>query len=200
MPHPGRSNAAEDYPAAAPPSGRPSDRDAADRIDQLHAAGDALDEVLGDAQRFASRESRRVRSRGRLVLFVDDSQDARDLGEAVLNGRGFHVEQATDGVEAVEKAAVLLPDVIVMDFDMPAMNGGEAARRLASDERTRSIPVVMVSGAAECVPREVRLGCAAFLVKPCPPEELATILHLIVAARGDTPSDPGLFDRPTPTE
>lgn len=123
----------------------------------------------------------------------------------VLSQQGFRIEQAADGAQAVEKASALRPDVIVMDYEMPIMNGGEAVRCLAADDRTRSIPVVMVSGAADRVPREVRLGCAAFLAKPCSPDDLSTLLHLIVAARSDaraprSGSQPSLAALPEPAE
>jgi len=174
--------------SAAFPSEPPSEISVANRIGQLHAAGEALQEVLHDAQRFAARASRRVPARERVVLLVDDSSDTRDLGEIGLSRQGFHVEQAADGLEGVKKAIALVPDVIVMDFEMPVMNGGEAVRRLASDDRTRSIPVVMVSGAPDRVSREVRLACAAFLAKPCSADDLGTLLHLIIGARGAAPA------------
>jgi CheY-like chemotaxis protein len=63
------------------------------------------------------------------------------------------------------------------------MDGGEAVRRLGADERTRGIPVLMISAYADRVPRDLRLGCAAFLAKPCDIDELSGLLHLIVSVR-----------------
>ena len=117
------------------------------------------------------------------MLVVDDSADTRLLYEEALRFSGFRVEQACDGEEAVERARSLQPDVIVMDFAMPKLDGGQAARRLSEDERTRSIPVLLLSAYADLVPRDVRLHCAAFLAKPCELDALCTLLHLIVAAR-----------------
>ncbi len=181
--HRNGSNAAAAALAAFPVE-PPSEINIANRIGELRASGEALEEVLRDARRFAARASRRVPSSERVVLLVDDSEDTLELGELVLSRAGFHVEQAADGAQAVEKAIETLPDVIVMDYEMPIMNGAEAVRRLDSDERTRGIPVVMVSGAPDRVPRDVRLHCAAFLAKPCSADELGTLLHLIIAARG----------------
>jgi CheY-like chemotaxis protein len=150
------------------------------RIEELRAAGEALDVVLRDAKRFVGKAA--LAGARHLVLVVDDDADARELLAIRLRDLGFRVEEAGDGVDAVEKAATLRPDVIVMDYAMPRMNGGDAARQMAADPHTQSIPVLLLSGYPEVVPREVRLGCAAFLAKPCDPEELASLLHLMIAA------------------
>ena len=150
------------------------------RIDELRAAGDALDVVLRDAKRFVGKAA--LAGARHLVLVADDDAAARELLASRLRDLGFRVEEAGDGVDAVAKAATLRPDVIVMDYAMPGMNGGDAARQIAADPNTRTIPVLLLSDYPEVVPREVRLGCAAFLIKPCEPEELASLLHLMVAA------------------
>jgi CheY-like chemotaxis protein len=121
---------------------------------------------------------------------VDDVLENRDLYAIGLGASDFEVHTAADGAEAVAMAIALRPDVIVLDFAMPNMDGGEAARRLAADERTRAIPIVMLSAFADLVPREVRLGCAAFLAKPCLAEDLAALLKLIVAARDPAAAEP----------
>lgn len=150
------------------------------RIEELRAAGEALDVVLRDARSFVGRAA--LAGARHMVLVVDDDADARDMLAHGLRDLGFRVEHAGDGADAVAKAPDLRPDVIVMDYAMPAMDGGEAARRLAADERTRSIPILLLSGYPEVIPRDVRLGCAAFLAKPCDPEELGALLHLMIAA------------------
>ena len=73
-----------------------------------------------------------------LVLLVDDSEDNREVYAQYLTMSGFRVEIAVDGVEAVEKAASLKPDVIVMDLSMPRLDGWEATRQIkAAPETTR---------------------------------------------------------------
>jgi CheY-like chemotaxis protein len=116
------------------------------------------------------------------VLVVDDDAETRELLARGLSDLGFRVEQAADGTEGVAKASALQPDAIVMDYTMPGMDGGEAARQIAADPRTRSVPVVLLSGYPEMIPRKVRLGRAAFLAKPCEPQELGALLHLMIAA------------------
>jgi two-component system cell cycle response regulator DivK len=140
-----------------------------ERLLALRAAGEVLDGVLRDARRFARAARARPRpERGaHLVLVVEDQPEARELYQIALRSDGFRVAGAADGAEAVEKAIALAPDIIVMDFAMPGVDGGEAVRRLGADERTRSAPVLLISAFAERVPRDLRLQCAAFLSKPC---------------------------------
>jgi chemosensory pili system protein ChpA (sensor histidine kinase/response regulator) len=119
-----------------------------------------------------------------VVLFVDDAEDTREVAALVLGQEGYRVALAADGLEAVAQAGAILPDAIVMDFEMPVMDGGKAMRCLASNEQTVRIPVVMISGAVDRVPADVRLGCAGLLAKPFSADDLAQLLHLVIAARG----------------
>jgi two-component system, cell cycle response regulator DivK len=109
-----------------------------------------------------------------LVLVVDDYQDAREMYAEYLSFSGFRVVEAGTGTEAVEKALALRPDVILMDLSLPGMDGWAATRQLKSDERTRRIPVVALTGHALAGASEgARLaGCDAFVTKPCLPDEL----------------------------
>lgn len=109
-----------------------------------------------------------------LVLVVDDYQDAREMYAEYLAYSGFRVAEATNGVEALEKAFELLPDVILMDLSLPGMDGWAATRRLKTDERTRRIPVVALTGHALAGASESarQAGCDAFVTKPCLPDEL----------------------------
>ena len=163
------------------PSEPRSEPGAARRIEELRASGETLEVAL----RRAHSVARRTTSPRPVALVADDVAENRDLYAIGLADSEFEVHTAADGAEAVEKAIAMQPDVIVLDFAMPNVDGGEAARRLAADPRTRAIPIVMVSAYADRVPREVRLGCAAFLAKPCLAEDLAALLQLIVAARAE---------------
>jgi two-component system, cell cycle response regulator DivK len=109
-----------------------------------------------------------------LVLVVDDYQDAREMYAEYLSFSGFRVVEAGTGTEAVEKALALRPDVILMDLSLPGMDGWAATRQLKSDDRTKGIPVVALTGHALAGASEgARLaGCDAFVTKPCLPDEL----------------------------
>jgi CheY-like chemotaxis protein len=117
----------------------------------------------------------------RLVLLVDDCQDTRELYAEYLELSGFDVKEAEDGIVAVDQAVRVLPDVIVMDMSLPRLDGREAARQLRADERTRSIPLVIISGYdIDNLPKSDGLW-DQYLGKPCPPEKLVSVIGRLVA-------------------
>jgi two-component system, cell cycle response regulator DivK len=123
-----------------------------------------------------------------LVLIVEDYQDAREMYAAYLHFSGFDVAEATNGVEAIDKANELMPDIVLMDLALPRMDGWEATRRLKSDERTSHIPIVALTGHALAGFAEGarQAGCDAFVTKPCLPDALVgEIRRLLEAQAGD---------------
>ena len=117
-----------------------------------------------------------------VVLVADDDDESRGLSAAFLMQCGFQVLQARNGAIALDMAAVHDPDVIVMDLDMPVMGGVETIERLKSDDRTRAIPVVVLSGSiATNHFKAERAGCAAYLVKPCDPVDLESVVRGVAA-------------------
>jgi two-component system, cell cycle response regulator DivK len=122
-----------------------------------------------DSRRMADRDTDSP-----LVLVVDDFDDNREMFTEFLSFSGFRVAQAATGREALERAFSLLPDLILMDLSLPELDGLEATRCLKSDERTKRIPVLALTGHAVAGhSRDARAaGCAAFLTKPCLPEVL----------------------------
>jgi two-component system, cell cycle response regulator DivK len=124
------------------------------------------------------------------VLVVDDLRDMRELYKEFLDLNGFQVVQAANGIEALSVAQSVRPAAIVMDLEMPAMGGSEATRALKQDERTKSIPIIVLTGSS----RESQLseakaaGCAALLRKPCMPEVLLEAIRHVL--RGEpVPND-----------
>ena len=115
-----------------------------------------------------------------LVLVVDDGPEARDLYCAYLEFHGFGAEAAEDGPSGIAMALATAPDAIVLDFSMPRMDGAEVLHRLKADERTRGIPVIMVTAVPELVGRDARARCAAFLEKPCEPDRLMETIEALV--------------------
>jgi putative two-component system response regulator len=83
------------------------------------------------------------------VLIVDDEPDIREALGQVMQGEGYTVLRAGDGLEALETVAAHEVDLVLLDLQMPRMNGEETCRRLKSDPRTRLIPVVMHTGVSE---------------------------------------------------
>ena len=119
-----------------------------------------------------------------LVLIVDDYQDAREMYAEYLEYSGYRVAEARNGLEAVEKAFALHPALILMDLSLPVMDGWEATRRLKSDARTRSIPVVALTGhALDGHSREAQdAGCDAYVTKPCLPDALVREVQRVLAS------------------
>jgi CheY-like chemotaxis protein len=101
-----------------------------------------------------------------------------------LKDAGFRVEQAHNGLQALERAFDLMPDAILTDLNIPGIDGYELTRRLKTDARTAPIPVLAVTGYepfAQDPSRADRAGCDAVLPKPCAPEDLEQILTALIA-------------------
>lgn len=128
-----------------------------------------------------------------LVLVVEDYQDAREMYAAYLQFSGYRVEEATNGLEAIEKTLELLPDIILMDLALPKMDGWEATRRLKTDERTKHIPIVALTGHALAGYAEGarQAGCDAFVTKPCLPDALVAEIQRMLATRGPRQNSQG---------
>jgi len=120
---------------------------------------------------------------GALVLVVEDYQDAREMYPAYLQFSGYRVEEATNGLEAIEKAIELTPDIILMDLALPKVDGWEATKRLKSDPRTRHIPIVALTGHALAGFAEGarEAGCDAFVTKPCLPDALVAEIRRMLS-------------------
>src|SRR5215475_11886731 len=103
------------------------------------------------------------------VLVVDDYLDGREMVAEYLAFRGFTVCEASDGIEALELARRIQPEIVLMDLRMPGMDGWEATRRLKRDPKTCHIPVVALT--AHALTTEINTareaGCDAVIAKPC---------------------------------
>lgn len=117
------------------------------------------------------------------VLVVDDDEAIVRLARHVLAKRGFDVEIAVDGEEALEKARSLKPDVIVSDVMMPKVDGLELIRSLRADPAFALVPVIFLSalGSTEDRLKGLRLGADDYLPKPFHLEELA--MRVAIAAK-----------------
>jgi CheY-like chemotaxis protein len=123
-----------------------------------------------------------------LVLLVEDDREGRMLFSEWLRDAGFRVETAHNGNQALARALELRPDAILTDLNIPGIDGYELTRRIKSDIRTGSIPVLAITGYAPFTQdpsRADRAGCDAVLPKPCAPEDLATTLRALIAEAGE---------------
>jgi CheY-like chemotaxis protein len=118
------------------------------------------------------------------VLLVEDDRDGRLMYAEWLEHSGFHVEQAHNGLQALERAFDLMPDAILTDLNIPGIDGYELTRRLKTDSRTQHIPVVAVTGYAPFTndpSRADRAGCDAIIPKPCLPDDLEAALTALIS-------------------
>ena len=118
------------------------------------------------------------------MLLVEDDRDGRRLYAEWLTQAGFKVEQAHNGLQALERAFELIPHVVVTDLNIPGIDGYELTKRLKQDPRTRSVPVLAVTGYAAFAAdpgRAQRAGCDAVLEKPCSPEDLETAVRNLIS-------------------
>lgn len=121
------------------------------------------------------------------VLLVDDYADALDVWEMYLTAAGYHVITALDGPEGLDKARTLLPDIVVMDLQMPGLSGTEMAAALRADPRTAHIPLIAATGHSSTPLRTARAaGFDALIVKPCDPDDLVREIQRLVPV---TPAD-----------
>jgi two-component system cell cycle response regulator DivK len=120
------------------------------------------------------------------VLLVDDYPDAREMYSEYLEYSGFEVVEASNGMEAIQRAVQDAPDIILMDLSLPVMDGWEATRRLKADHRTAGIPVVALTGHALAGISDgaKKAGCDAFVTKPCLPEDLVKEIRKVLEQRG----------------
>src|SRR5438094_9753082 len=129
----------------------------------------------------------------RTILVTDDSGPNRDLLCGQLSTLGFWTEAATNGEEAVRAARRLKPDLILMDVEMPVMNGHDACKRLKADPATAEIPVLMMTGLDPRPERSkmVEAGGDHLNVKTIPKRDLQVRVRALLGlteTRGDTRS------------
>ena len=105
---------------------------------------------------------------GERVLLVEDNEKNMKLFRDVLQAKGYSTIEATSGEEAVELATQHVPDLILMDVQLPGIDGLEALERIRSDERMASIPVIALTAQAMAGDREhfLERGFDGYISKP----------------------------------
>jgi CheY-like chemotaxis protein len=103
------------------------------------------------------------------ILVVDDEPDIVRVVVRILEARGHQLTCAHDGFEALEKIAEQKPDLIILDLQLPRMDGFETCRRIRSNEATRHIPIIMMTAAyvsVEDARQGAQIGADEYVVKP----------------------------------
>lgn len=121
------------------------------------------------------------------ILIIEDNEQNMYLTTFLLTKAGFDVIQAQDGVTGIELARREQPDLILLDIQLPVMDGHEVARRLTAGEETRSIPIVAVTSYAMVGDREkvLEAGCTGYIEKPINPDTFVDDMLSCAAGDGD---------------
>jgi pilus assembly protein CpaE len=119
------------------------------------------------------------------VMLVDDSAEARQTLRMLLQlEEDIQVlAEACDGAQALEKLATIVPDVVLMDMNMPGMDGVAATERICAEYPNISVILVSVQTDAECVRRCLQAGARKYLCKPVDPEVLLATVREVGGTR-----------------
>jgi two-component system cell cycle response regulator DivK len=110
----------------------------------------------------------------RRILVVEDHEDNRRILRDLLTSVGYEIVEAVTGTEGVSMAQIRRPDLILMDIQLPEIDGYEATRRIKADPAMRSIPIIAVTSFALSGDEEKAraAGCVAYVTKPFSPRQL----------------------------
>ncbi|HJS87197.1 MAG TPA: response regulator [Acetobacteraceae bacterium] len=124
------------------------------------------------------------------VLLVEDHEEIWDFLSRRLKRRGYEVSVAVDGQDGVDKALASPPDVVLLDMNLPVMDGWTAAEVLKGDQRTASVPIIALTAHAMSGDREKALaaGCDDYHPKPV---DFSRLLTQIEALTGGAPRQAG---------
>ena len=116
------------------------------------------------------------------ILVVEDTPDNRRIVRLVMERAGYRVVEAVNGAEGIDMARAERPDLILMDIQLPVVDGYEATRRLKADPELKAIPVIAVTSYAlagdEAKTRAA--GCDAYMAKPFSPKELLQLVQRFI--------------------
>ena len=117
------------------------------------------------------------------ILVVEDDFALADNLQALLRAKGYEVHFAPDGIAAVEAARKALPDVVLLDVLIPKLGGFDVCRVLRSEERTKGIKIIMVTGLGRVadVDQAFAAGASDYLVKPFDTDRLLKKIEKVLA-------------------
>ncbi len=119
---------------------------------------------------------------GRHILLVEDHPQNRYLVTYLLENRGYEVEAAVDGAEALSALEQRTPALILMDMQLPIIDGYEATRRIKADERFKDIPVIAVTAHSMRGDQDkaIAAGCDVYVTKPINGDELLGLVERLL--------------------
>ena len=123
-----------------------------------------------------------------LVLLVEDEETLRKVLRSLLERDGFEVAEAADGAEALSAVDRLSPDAVVLDLNLPVLDGYDVLSRLRTRSTSATLPVLVLTanGDEASETRALKMGANEFLTKPFRPRALGARLKLLLSHDGDT--------------
>ena len=120
------------------------------------------------------------------ILCIEDEPEMIDLIRLILGRRGFEVVGAAGGKEGLEKVRQQLPDLVLLDLMMPDMDGWEVYQQMKADEKTKDIPVIVVTAKAQSIDKVLGLHIAKvddYIAKPFSPQDLMNSVEKVLGAK-----------------
>ena len=120
------------------------------------------------------------------ILCIEDEPEMIDLMRLILGRRGFEVKGATSGVAGLKMIREEKPDLVLLDLMMPEMDGWEVYQQIKADEKTKGIPVIVVTAKAQSIDRVLGLHIAKvddYIAKPFSPQDLMNSVEKVLKAR-----------------
>ncbi len=124
------------------------------------------------------------------VLLIEDNEQNRYLATFLLERHGYHVEAALDGVSGVEMAAASTPDIVLLDIQLPGMDGYQVARALRRISAMAMVPIVAVTSYAMPADREkaIEAGCNGYIEKPIDPDSFVSEISRFLPSPSPAPT------------
>jgi len=110
----------------------------------------------------------------KVILVIEDQEDNRRIMRDLLTSKGYEVIEAVNGLDGVKTAGTNRPDLILMDIQLPGIDGYEATRRIKANPETKKIPIIVVTSYALSGDdvKAFEAGCDAYVAKPFSPRQL----------------------------
>ncbi|MGE5093895.1 MAG: Hpt domain-containing protein [Betaproteobacteria bacterium] len=153
-------------------------------VQLVHRERPAFERIVDASPRAAEPELVIEEKSGNpLVMVVDDSLTVRKITSRMLAREGFEVATAKDGVDALQQLQDIRPDCILLDVEMPRMDGFEFARNVRADETTKSIPIIMITSrtADKHRNRAIEIGVNEYMGKPYQEDQLLELIRRYTA-------------------
>ncbi len=120
------------------------------------------------------------------ILCVEDEPEMIDLMRLILGRQGFEVKGAAGGVEGLRMIRQEKPDLVLLDLMMPDMDGWEVYQQMKADEKTKDIPVIVVTAKAQSIDRVLGLHIAKvddYIAKPFSPQDLMNSVEKVLKSK-----------------